>query len=255
MDRHVREAMTPSTAQVISRFVPAPAISYKPVPAGGNNSVPRLSDLDLRFCEPRGVYAGFVKRLFDIFFVLLALPAAVPIILICALALRIEGGRAFYTQPRLGRGGRRFSIYKLRTMVPDADAKLERLLRENAALRAEWESTQKLKKDPRITIVGDFLRKTSLDELPQLWNVLVGDMSIVGPRPMLPQQLPLYRLPEAYFSLRPGITGLWQVSARNEKGFDYRADMDAEYCNELGLVADLSILLQTVGVVLRRTGY
>ncbi|MEY8842595.1 sugar transferase, partial [Cribrihabitans sp. XS_ASV171] len=119
----------------------------------------------------------------------------------------------------------------------------------------EWDSTQKLKNDPRITLVGDFLRKTSLDELPQLWNVLVGDMSIVGPRPMLPQQLPLYRLPEAYFSLRPGITGLWQVSARNEKGFDYRADMDAEYCNELGPVADLSILLRTVGVVLRRTGY
>ncbi|MFC3614324.1 sugar transferase [Lutimaribacter marinistellae] len=219
------------------------------------NTLPYLGEDAADTMASSGFYSGFVKRVLDILFVILSLPVALPIILLCALALYLEGGRPFYTQPRLGRGGRRFSIYKLRTMITNADETLERILREDPVLRAEWESTQKLKNDPRITPVGDFLRKTSLDELPQLWNVLTGEMSIVGPRPMLPQQLPLYRTPETYFSLRPGITGLWQVSARNEKGFGYRAEVDAEYLHKLNLGTDLSILVQTVGVVLRQTGY
>ena len=122
-------------------------------------------------------------------------------------------------------------------------------------LRAEWDSTQKLKNDPRITSVGRFLRVTSLDELPQIWNVLKGEMSLVGPRPMMPDQLQMYGAPDAYFALRPGITGKWQVSARNESGFDARQTLDRDYLARLSFREDAKILRRTVGVVWRGTGY
>ncbi|TNF62461.1 MAG: sugar transferase, partial [Rhodobacteraceae bacterium] len=141
------------------------------------------------------------------------------------------------------------------TMVQNADRMLEDCLARDPELRREWEETQKLKVDPRITRLGAVLRKTSLDELPQLWNVLKGEMSIVGPRPMLPEQLPLYGDPRAYFALRPGITGPWQVSARNEQGFAMRTEFDDAYHTHVSLALDLGILWRTVGVVLRRTGY
>ena len=139
-------------------------------------------------------------------------------------------------------------------MVRDADAVLESYLAANPAMRAEWDEMQKLKDDPRITRVGAFLRATSLDELPQLWNVLKGDMSLIGPRPMMPDQLEMYGDAKAYFALRPGITGLWQVSARNNSRFTYRNEVDAAYRRNLSLPMDLTILFKTVGVVLRRTG-
>lgn len=206
------------------------------------------------FSPANGVYATVGKRCLDVAFILLSLPVALVIIGLCALALRLEGGSAFYRQPRLGRDGKRFQILKLRTMVMDADARLERMLAADPAMRAEWDATQKLKHDPRITRVGNFLRRTSLDELPQLWNVLTGDMSLVGPRPMMPEQLPLYGPAESYFALRPGITGLWQVSERNNSRFDYRAKSDADYASTLSLMGDLSLLLRTSSVVVRRTG-
>ena len=203
----------------------------------------------------RSFYRVAGKRLFDILCVLATLPVSLPVILICALALWIEGGASFYRQKRLGKGGTWFSILKLRTMVRDADAKLEQCLQNDPEMRAAWDATQKLKNDPRITPVGGFLRRTSLDELPQLWNVLKGEMSLVGPRPMMPQQLPLYGDPRAYFAVLPGITGVWQVSARNEARFSYRAELDDKYLTDLSLSLDLGLLLRTVGVVLRRTGY
>ncbi len=202
-----------------------------------------------------GVYRRVGKRAFDIAFVLLTAPVALLLIAIGAALLWVEGGRPFYTQARLGAHGTAFSILKLRTMVRNADALLEAYLAADPDMRKEWETTQKLKKDPRITPVGSFLRKTSMDELPQLWNVLRGEMSIVGPRPMMPDQLPLYGDPNHYFALRPGITGSWQVSQRNESAFASRAGMDAAYDASLSFLQDIVILLRTVGVVLRRTGY
>jgi exopolysaccharide production protein ExoY len=139
-------------------------------------------------------------------------------------------------------------------MVDDAEAKLEDHLAADSSARHEWDTTQKLKADPRITSFGRFLRRSSLDELPQLWNVLKGDMSLVGPRPMMPEQAPLYS-GEAYYTLRPGITGLWQVSERNATAFADRAHYDARYEQDLSLVNDLRILMATVRVVLRGTGY
>ena len=200
-------------------------------------------------------YRHWGKRLLDVTLVLLSLPLTLPVIGLCALALWFEGGSPFYTQARLGRRGKTFSIFKLRTMVRDADAVLESHLAADPALRREWDITQKLKQDPRVTRVGAILRKTSLDELPQLWNVLTGEMSLVGPRPMMPDQLPLYGDASAYFALRPGITGPWQVSARNNSSFDSRGPIDADYHTYLSLGEDALLLWRTVGVVLRRTGH
>lgn len=207
-----------------------------------------------RDSQPFALYRNFGKRLFDIFFILLTLPFSVTLILCCALALWIEGGNPFYTQTRLGRNGRRFTLLKMRTMVRNADAMLETCLANDPALRREWDSKQKLQSDPRITPVGHILRSTSLDELPQLLNVLWGDMSLVGPRPMLPEQLGIYGDATQYFAVSPGVTGLWQVSTRNNESFKYRNGVDGAYETALSLKLDLTILIKTVGVVLRRTG-
>lgn len=201
------------------------------------------------------IYRRAGKRIFDIGFVLAATPVALMLVGVSALLLWLEGGNPFYRQDRLGRGGRVFSILKLRTMVRDADRQLEAYLADDPALRHEWDTTQKLKNDPRITSVGSFLRKTSLDELPQLWNVLIGDMSIVGPRPMMPDQLELYGDPHHYFALKPGITGFWQVSERNNSIFQSRTTLDADYHRRLSLHQDFRVLFLTVGAVVRRTGY
>lgn len=207
--------------------------------------------------EPVGVqsfYARYIKRPMDIAFVMLAAPIILPVVLILALIIYFHGDRPFYTQQRVGRSGRSFRLWKLRTMVEDADIRLKEYLDANPEAKAEWELTQKLKNDPRITSTGHFMRKTSLDELPQLWNVLRGDMSVVGPRPMMLEQAQLY--PGAdYYHLRPGVTGLWQISDRNDSTFAARATFDAQYVAGLSFKGDIGIIAKTVGVVLRCTGY
>ena len=207
--------------------------------------------------EPQGIssfYARFVKRPLDITAVLLATPIVLPLVLLLAIVIWWSGDKPFYTQLRVGRSGRSFRLWKLRTMVEDADLRLAEYLAQNPEAKAEWDSTQKLKQDPRITKTGHFLRKTSLDELPQLWNVFLGDMSVAGPRPMMIEQAQLY--PGAdYYHLRPGVTGLWQISDRNDSTFAARATFDARYAADLSLTGDISIIAKTVGVVLRCTGY
>ena len=200
-------------------------------------------------------YRTRLKRILDVAIVVASAPFTLPVMGLCAAALWIEGGAPFYSQQRLGQGGKVFSIAKLRTMVRDADAVLEDHLALDPEIRAEWDSLQKLKNDPRVTRVGALLRATSLDELPQLFNVLRGEMSLVGPRPMMPSQEQMYGDTRAYNALRPGITGLWQVSARNGNTFTYRNEVDATYERSLSFGNDLQIMLQTVGVVLRGTGY
>lgn len=201
-----------------------------------------------------GFYRTAFKRAFDVTAILLAAPLVLPVIGILALLVALQGGRPFYTQDRVGRGGRIYTMWKLRSMIRSADDALESYLDSNPAARAEWDSTQKLKDDPRITRLGRFLRKSSLDELPQLWNVLKGDMSLVGPRPMMPEQQAMYP-GTAYFKLRPGITGPWQVSERNETAFADRAVFDAAYDRTLSFRTDVKLLAATVGVVLRATGH
>ena len=200
------------------------------------------------------LYRDGFKRLFDSLAIFVCLPVVLPIILVLALVVMRDGAAPFYRQTRIGRGGRLYTMWKLRSMVDDAAARLETHLASDSDARREWAISQKLKADPRITSFGRFLRKSSLDELPQLWNVLKGDMSLVGPRPMMPEQAPLYP-GEAYYTLRPGITGLWQVSERNATAFADRAHYDERYEEELSLANDLRILMATVRVVLRGTGY
>ncbi len=202
----------------------------------------------------KGPYEVGLKRLFDILVVLATLPFTAPLIAILAVFVARDGGKAFYLQDRIGRGGEKYQIWKLRTMVPDADRQLKEYLSRNGDAAAEWHRTQKLKHDPRITAVGKFLRKSSLDELPQLWNVLLGDMSLVGPRPMLPEQQDMYP-GRAYYLQRPGITGSWQVSERNESSFACRARFDTDYVANISFTNDVKLLLATCKVVVKGTGY
>jgi lipopolysaccharide/colanic/teichoic acid biosynthesis glycosyltransferase len=201
-----------------------------------------------------GFYASTGKRLLDFALAVMSLPVVLPLVGICVLLVALNGGAPFYRQRRIGRYGKVFYMLKIRTMVADADHVLEDHLAANPALRREWDEKQKLCCDPRITRIGSVLRKTSLDELPQLWNVLRGEMSLVGPRPMMIKQEMLYP-GLSYYRMRPGITGLWQVSERNESSFAERATFDADYYRQLSLKTDLSILVRTVKVVLRATGY
>ena len=201
-----------------------------------------------------GFYAKFGKRALDVALVLLSAPITVPLVLLFAALLWATGGKPFYFQKRLGKDQNVFEIVKLRSMVLDADRRLEECLETDPKIRAEWDTKQKLENDPRITRLGRFLRATSMDELPQLFNVLRGDMSLVGPRPMMLDQLEKYGNPRSYFALRPGITGVWQVSGRNETAFAYRNVLDAKYRATLTFVQDVALLWKTVGVVLKRTG-
>lgn len=202
----------------------------------------------------QGYYRNGFKRVLDVTLILMAAPLVVPLVVVMAMLIARDGHSPFYRQERVGRFGRVFKILKLRTMVHDADLQLATHLAHNAEARAEWQRTQKLKSDPRITKIGRILRKTSLDELPQLWNVLIGDMSLVGPRPMMCNQQKLYP-GAAYYSVRPGITGLWQISARNNCEFSGRARFDTKYAEQMSFTTDLAILYRTVSVVARGTGY
>ncbi|MFN6251894.1 MAG: sugar transferase [Acetobacteraceae bacterium] len=196
------------------------------------------------------------KRALDIIGAGVGLVLLAPFFLIVALLVRADGGPAFFAHQRVGRGGKLFGCLKFRSMVIDSQARLEALLASDPAARAEWEATRKLKNDPRITRIGRFLRSTSLDELPQLINVLRGEMSLVGPRPVQEAEIDRYYGASAahYMAVRPGITGLWQVSGRSETSYESRVALDVSYVSRPSLLADLSILLRTPVAVLSRRG-
>jgi len=204
--------------------------------------------------RPRGgIYRQHAKRVLDVLLVLVAALPVLAVILPLAFLVALSGRSPFYVQERVGQNGRVFRMWKLRSMVSDADAVLELHLSGDPAARAEWDHHQKLRKDPRITTIGAFLRRSSFDELPQLWNVLTGDMSIVGPRPMMLNQRVLYPGTE-YYAMRPGITGFWQIAARNESSFRERAQFDRSYFQQISLATDLRVIARTVGVVMKATG-
>ncbi|MEM8824917.1 MAG: sugar transferase [Pseudomonadota bacterium] len=199
-------------------------------------------------------YRSGGKRILETVLTLLAAPFVVPVVLFFAGLIALDGHNPFYSQDRIGQGGRRFRMWKLRTMVHNADQLLEEYLAANPRAQAEWSRCQKLKDDPRVTFMGRFLRKVSIDELPQLLNVLNGTMSLVGPRPMMVSQRDCYT-GTAYFDLKPGITGLWQISDRNECEFTGRVRYDEAYSRVVSPILDLRILISTVSVVFRGTGY
>lgn len=204
---------------------------------------------------PGGVYARIGKRVLDLGIVLLAAAPVAAVVAMLAVVILFGGHSPIYGHRRIGRGGREFRCWKLRTMVRDAEAQLARHLDENPDAAREWAATQKLARDPRVTRFGRLLRKSSLDELPQLWNVLRGEMSLVGPRPVTAEELARYGTAAVhYMSLRPGITGPWQVDGRNSSSYDDRVALDTAYARSVTFRRDLGILLRTVPAVLKLTG-
>jgi Undecaprenyl-phosphate galactose phosphotransferase WbaP len=196
-----------------------------------------------------------VKRLFDIIASIVLLIVLAPLFAFLSWQIRRSGGGAIFGHLRIGQHGKPFYCLKFRTMVPDADKVLADVLARDPDARAEWEKDFKLKNDPRVTPIGQFLRETSLDELPQLWNVFRGDMSLVGPRPIIEEELKRYGNQVGYYlEARPGITGLWQISGRNNTGYDDRVALDCWYVRNWSLWYDLVVLVKTIRVVFRKEG-
>ncbi len=192
-----------------------------------------------------------IKLVFDLFFASIFLIAGLPLYLIIALLIKLSSrGPIFFSQERIGKNNIPFKCFKFRTMHPEAEDILENLIKQNSLLKKEFEETHKLKNDPRITYIGRFLRKTSLDEIPQFINVLKMEMSIVGPRPIVKEEIKKYGISiSKVLSIKPGITGLWQVSGRNNLSYKRRVMLDCLYVKNINLLLDLRIILRTFGVI------
>lgn len=203
----------------------------------------------------RRSFRDSAKRAFDIVGAIALGLIFAPLMLALMLFLHNDGGPLIYRHRRIGRDGKSFECLKFRSMIPDADRKLREVLEQRPELKAEWLRDHKLRNDPRITAVGRFLRRTSFDELPQIWNVLRGDMSLVGPRPIVREEMMRYgRCLPIYLSAKPGITGLWQVTGRNDTDYRRRVVLDVYYVRKQSALLDLYILLKTTGVILRGGG-
>lgn len=196
-----------------------------------------------------------IKRVMDVLLSMIALFLLSPVFLILIILIKIDSkGPAIFKQKRIGKNGQPIYIYKFRSMVDHAEDVLENLMHENEDIRKEYLTNKKLKKDPRITKIGNILRKTSLDELPQLLNILKGDMTIVGPRPYLYREIDDMIYYENIIRMTPGLTGPWQVNGRSNTGFKYRCELDNEYYKNRSLKTDIKIILKTVITVIKRDG-
>jgi undecaprenyl-phosphate galactose phosphotransferase len=199
--------------------------------------------------------AQFVKRAFDLICSIVLLVLLAPLFAYLSWRIRKTEGDAIFSHWRVGQHGKMFRCLKFRTMIPNAEQVLADLLARDSQLRADWERDFKLKDDPRITRIGAFLRATSLDELPQLWNVVRGEMSLVGPRPVIEEELERYGDQVSYYlEAPPGMTGLWQISGRNDINYDDRVALDCWYVRNWSLWYDLVVLVKTIGVVLKKDG-
>lgn len=208
--------------------------------------------INIRELKSKVIYF-FVKRVIDVIGSIVGLVLLSPVFIIVAILMKIEEpkGPIFYSQTRIGKNEGKFKMYKIRSMCVDADKKLIELLKYNEVEGAMF----KMKDDPRITKVGKIIRKKSIDELPQLWNVIKGDMSLVGPRPPLPREVEIYTNHDKQRLLvKPGCTGLWQISGRNEVGFDEMVELDLQYIKNVSVKNDIEIMVKTVGVVLKPNG-
>lgn len=197
------------------------------------------------------------KRLFDILFSLAILISLSPLFILIALIIKLSSkGDIIFHQVRVGKGGVPFKCYKFRTMYSDAEMRLKEILKENPLMQLEWNTFYKLKNDPRISQVGSILRKTSLDELPQFWNVLKGDISVIGPRPVTEDEIFKYYGEKAkkILSIRPGITGLWQISGRSKVSYEKRVELDERYLNDRTFFLDLKILAKTLPSMISKRG-
>lgn len=235
-----------------SRGKPATATSILLNPAAPLPPSPHVEPAPVARTTPRAITkVSRPVRMLDLTVAGLIFLIVLPLMIFCALAIRLTSpGPAIYRQVRIGRDGRQFICLKFRTMIQSAEPAIDQLISEGSAYRNEWVSLYKLRADPRVTALGRFLRRYSIDELPQLFNVIRGDMSIVGPRPIVEDEIHRYgdRFAD-YCSVNPGITGLWQVSGRHALTYDERVRLDAEYANNKTVLLDLLILWRTVPVV------
>jgi lipopolysaccharide/colanic/teichoic acid biosynthesis glycosyltransferase len=207
--------------------------------------------------SPRHTFAyGVLKRALDLFIILLFSPIILLVIAIIAASVSFGSpGPVFFSHRRIDRHGSFFSMWKFRTMVMNGQHLLEEYFETNPEAREEWRATQKLKNDPRVTPIGNFLRRTSLDELPQLWNVFIGDMSLVGPRPIVAAEVEKYGPYFAdYCLVKPGVTGLWQISGRSETTYQERIELDRQYAHTWTLSGDIRILFKTLSTVIKQRG-
>ena len=219
--------------------------------------LPTVTKEMLKFKQSEGIVNKTLKRIIDIIGALVGIMILIPMTVVLYIVNFIVGDRGpiFYSQNRIGKDGKIFKMYKFRSMVMGADEKLEKYLEENEEARKEYKINKKLKNDPRITKIGMFIRKTSIDEFPQFVNVLKGEMSLVGPRPYLPREVD--DMGDAYHyitAVKPGITGLWQIRGRNDVTFKDRLDLDMEYFEKKSLVFEIKILIWTVKSVVYKKG-
>ena len=223
---------------------------------GSNLDLSKNSFIGTRVLERNMESGEYVTRILDISMIMLAAPYILLVVVIIAISAKIDSrGPVFYRHERIGRYGRKFYVYKFRTMVQNADQILQDYLNSSPELKTQWLETQKLRQDPRITRLGTLLRKSSLDELPQLWNILLGDMSLVGPRPIVDSEVEKYgQCFDLYIQVRPGLTGLWQVSGRNNTTYEYRVELDEHYVRNRCLKLYFQILWKTIFVVLKKEG-
>jgi lipopolysaccharide/colanic/teichoic acid biosynthesis glycosyltransferase len=204
----------------------------------------------------RGFYVRHVKRLLDLAIVVILAPVVATLVLVAFVLARMDGGPGLFGHVRIGRNGKPFTCWKIRTMHRDAGARLVSLLATDVAAAQAWDSHGKLQRDPRVTRLGRVLRRFSIDELPQLWNVARGEMSLVGPRPVTASELERYGARQRYYiACRPGITGLWQVSGRNALCYDDRMALDQRYAERVGLVTDLVLMARTVPAIFGMSGH
>lgn len=247
----------PSAAEESERgLMFVPGTKRQTVPEGHRFDA-RRERIERLFSAKRQFPTGYVvtKRAMDFIFGLAMLIALTPLLLAIAIILRVTGSQAIFSQQRVGKGGQMFACYKFRTMKPDAEGELARLLASSPELRRQWLSDYKLENDPRITRFGRFLRVTSLDELPQFINVLRGEMSLVGPRPIVPDELAKYGpYADHYLSVKPGLTGLWQISGRNNLSYHRRVALDVAYARNASFRFDLNILLRSTVPILSGRG-
>ena len=227
-------------------------ISVKIVQGLVNKSIRALFDLNWLKLRSSVLNGNLVKRIFDIVFALLVLIVFSPVYLLLMILIALNSqGPIFYVQQRVGKNHQLFNCIKFRTMIDNADEALLTMMQDSDQMRREFEESFKLKEDPRITSLGRFLRLTSLDEFPQFWNVLKGEMSVVGPRPLVPEELPKYgRKINTVLKIKPGITGLWQVSGRNDIPYPKRVQIDVYYAISHNWLLDLWIVYKTIGVIL-----
>lgn len=222
-----------------------------------SDTIVETAAVDLSAETPlRTARAGFLaKRISDIVLSIVFLILFSPLLLVCAIMIRRSGRGIFYSDRRVGRDGKVFYCHKFRTMIPNANKMLADLLQQNPELRREWEKGFKLKKDPRVTAIGHFLRKTSLDELPQLFNVLKGEMSLVGPRPMFEEEQERWGAAiRYYYSTRPGMTGVWQIYGRSDTSYETRIRLNVDYVRNWTFWRDIVILVMTPRVFFDKSG-